>query len=79
VEAELQSELDLHLAQLTKQYLATGMDESAAVARRTGEIGLRLALGATSAGVLRLILKESMLLAGAGIVVGALAAVAAHA
>ena len=36
-----------------------------------------MALGATSSGVLRLVLRESMLLAGAGIVIGTFAAVAA--
>ena len=50
---------------------------SYAVARRTGEIGLRMALGATSGDVLRQILRESILLAAAGIIVGTLAAVAA--
>jgi predicted permease len=50
---------------------------SYAVARRTGEIGLRMALGATTGNVLRLVLRESILLTGAGIVIGALAAVAA--
>jgi predicted permease len=50
---------------------------SYAVARRTGEIGLRMALGATSGAVLRLVLMESILLAGAGIVIGTFAAVAA--
>jgi len=47
---------------------------SHAVLRRTGEIGLRIALGAQPGDVLRMILRQSLALAGLGIVVGAAAA-----
>ena len=47
---------------------------SHAVVRRTGEIGLRMALGAPPAHVLRMILGESLALAGLGIAGGALGA-----
>jgi predicted permease len=47
------------------------------VARRTGEIGLRLALGATPTGVLGLVLKESLWLVLGGIALGVLATLAA--
>jgi predicted permease len=44
------------------------------VLHRTGEIGLRMALGALPAHILRMILRESLVLVGFGIVVGFAAA-----
>ncbi|HEY6291545.1 MAG TPA: ABC transporter permease [Terriglobia bacterium] len=48
-----------------------------AVARRTNEIGIRMALGAERAAILWMVSRESMTLAGIGIIVGAPAALAA--
>jgi ABC-type antimicrobial peptide transport system permease subunit len=44
------------------------------VARRTHEIGIRLAVGADRSQVLGLVLKQGMLLAGSGIIAGVIAA-----
>ena len=41
-----------------------------AVARRTGEIGIRMALGAQRAGIIWMVLREVLAIAGAGLVLG---------
>ena len=46
------------------------------VARRTHEIGIRLAVGADRMQVLTMVLKQGLTLAGAGIVAGVIAALA---
>ncbi len=44
------------------------------VARRRHEIGVRLAIGASPSGILGMVLRKAMLLAGAGAAIGVLAA-----
>ncbi len=46
------------------------------VSQRTAEIGVRLALGANSETVHKMILVQGMRLAGAGVVIGLMAAAA---
>ncbi len=50
---------------------------SSSVAQRTGEIGVRMALGAKRGGVLRMILSEALVLLAAGLLPGAIALVIA--
>ena len=49
---------------------------SYAVARSTREIGIRMALGASAAGVRGMVVQQGLTLAGAGLVVGLAAAMA---
>lgn len=47
------------------------------VTRRTGEMGVRMALGAQRSGILRLIIKDALVVTGIGVLVGVAAAWAA--
>jgi ABC-type antimicrobial peptide transport system permease subunit len=46
------------------------------VSKRVAEIGIRMALGAAAADIVRLVLRRVLLLVGAGVAIGSLAAIA---
>jgi putative ABC transport system permease protein len=50
---------------------------SYSVARRTNEVGIRMALGAAGQDVLRLVMREAMTLVAAGVAIGVAGAIAA--
>jgi putative ABC transport system permease protein len=49
---------------------------SFSTAQRTGEIGLRLAMGASQVSIMKMVIREGMKLAGTGVVIGLAAALA---
>ena len=59
------------IAQFSLALMALWALVAYSVARRTREIGVRVALGATEGGVVRLLVRPAVLLIGAGSILGA--------
>ncbi len=60
------------LLTLALAFLGTYGVASYAVSRRSGELGIRMALGATGREIRRLVLREGVVIAGTGILIGGL-------
>jgi predicted permease len=77
-QARLFARLSMFFGLLAALLVATGLYGALAyrVSRRTSEIGVRMALGAQRSGILWMVLRESLLISVAGVVVGVPLAIA---
>ncbi|HKV93348.1 MAG TPA: ABC transporter permease [Candidatus Angelobacter sp.] len=73
----MQMVMTMGLIGLTLALIGTYGLVSYSVARRTREIGVRIAIGANRADVLKLIMRQGLMLAGIGVAVGGLASAVA--